>query len=198
MKPRILVFAGSTRTDSYHRKLALAALASLRAAGADATFADLRDYPMPLYDGDLELMQGLPDKAKAFKELLRRYDVLVIASPEYNGSFPALVKNAIDWASRPEAGEGHLAVFRGKTAAILAGSPGPGGGKRGLRHLRELLEMIGVNVISSQVNVARVTSAFDAGGRLARTEDLTALERLTTELLAQVGPAQEERHALVA
>jgi chromate reductase len=194
MRPRILVFAGSIRNDSYHRKLAFRAAQALAGSGADVTFADLRDYPMPLYDGDLEVAQGLPDRAKAFKELLRRRDAFVIASPEYNGSFPALLKNAIDWASRPEPGEGHLAVFRGKTAALLAASPGMGGGRRGLRHLRELLEMMGVKVIASQVAVPRVQEAFDAEGNLVRPADAAALNRLVTDLLA----GAEGLHAQVA
>ena len=184
-KPKILVFAGSTRNDSLHRKLALAAAAELRRAGADVTVADLRDYPMPLYDGDLEAAQGMPAGAKAFKELVRRQDGLVIASPEHNGSFTALLKNAIDWISRPEAGEGPLVVLRGKTAALLSGSPGPGGGQRGLRHLRELLEMIGVRVVPSQVAVSRAMEAFDAEG-LARREDAEAVERVMGELAEAV------------
>ena len=96
MTPRILVFAGSTRNGSFHRKLAQVAAASLEKAGASVTLADLRDYPMPLYDGDIEALQGLPDRAKAFKELLRSHDAFVIASPEYNGSFSAVLKNAIE------------------------------------------------------------------------------------------------------
>jgi NAD(P)H-dependent FMN reductase len=106
----------------------------------------------------------------------------VIASPEYNGSFPALLKNTIDWISRPEPGETHLAVLRGKTAAILSTSPGPGGGRRGVRHLRELLEMIGVNVIAGQLALPRAFEAFDAAGKLARPEDQAALESLVAEL----------------
>jgi chromate reductase, NAD(P)H dehydrogenase (quinone) len=137
---------------------------------------------MPFYDGDLETAGGLPAPAKAFKELLRAHDALVIASPEYNGSFPALLKNAIDWASRPEPGEPHLAVFRGKTAALLSASPGPGGGARGLRHLRELLEMIGVQVLPEQLAVTRATHAFDSSGRLLREQDRDALQRLAARL----------------
>ncbi len=185
-KTKILVFAGSTRNDSLHRKLAIEAAAELRRVGAEVTVADLRDYPMPLYDGDLEAAQGMPAGAKAFKELVRGQDGLAIASPEYNGSFPALLKNAIDWISRPEAGEPPLAAFRGKSAALLAGSPGPGGGQRGLRHLRELLEMIGVKVAPSQVTVARAMEAFDAEGRLARREDEEAVERVIGELVEAV------------
>jgi NAD(P)H-dependent FMN reductase len=181
-EPKILVFAGSVRSDSWNRKVAMAARNALAAAGADVTLADLRDYPMPMYDGDVEAEQGLPSPAKAFKELVRRHDVLVIASPEYNGSFPALLKNAIDWASRPEPGEPHLAVFRGKTAALLSASPGQGGGKRGLRHLRELLEMIGMNVVGPLISIPRVSAAFDGTGNLARAEDQAALDGLVAEL----------------
>src|SRR5690242_1061987 len=125
---RILVFAGSVRSDSYNRKLAKAMAEAFRAAGLETTFADLKDYPMPLYDGDLELAGGLPEKAKAFKELVRAHDAIAIASPEYNGSFPALVKNVIDWISRPEPGEKPLGVLRGKPAAIASTSPGARGG----------------------------------------------------------------------
>ncbi|HYW45866.1 MAG TPA: NAD(P)H-dependent oxidoreductase [Bryobacteraceae bacterium] len=182
MTPRILVFAASNRADSYNRKLALAAAAALAGSGAEVTFADLRDYPMPLYDGDLETAEGMPQNAKAFKELVRRHDALVIASPEYNGSFSALLKNTVDWVSRPEPGEPPLAAFRGKTAALLSASPGPGGGQRGLRHLRELLEMIGVKVLPAQVAIPRATAAFDAEGKLARAEDAAALERLVADL----------------
>src|SRR6266568_3327058 len=141
-KSKVLVLAGSTRKDSIHRKLAPLVVAALEASGLDATFADLRDYPMPLYEGDLEITDGMPLAAKALKDLARDVDAFVIATPEYNGSYPAVLKNAIDWISRPEPGERHLHVFAGKLAAILSASPGPGGGRRVLRQLRELLEMI--------------------------------------------------------
>jgi NAD(P)H-dependent FMN reductase len=182
--PRILVFAGSIRTGSFNRKLARATAEALKRRDVEVTFADLRDYPMPLYDGDQEASEGIPRIAKAFKELLRSHDAFVIASPEYNGSFPALVKNVIDWASRPEPGEKSLEVFRGKTAALVSASPGPGGGVRGLRHLRELLDMIGVNVIPTQVTVPRAGEAFDAEGRLVRPGDVDAIDRLASDLAA--------------
>ncbi|SPE40084.1 NADPH-dependent FMN reductase [Candidatus Sulfopaludibacter sp. SbA3] len=187
---KVLVFAGSTRLDSFHRKLALEAVAALRAAGAEATFADLRDYPMPLYDGDVEAAQGLPSNARAFKELVKAHNAIVIASPEYNGSFPALVKNAIDWISRPEGDETHLLAFRGKKAALLSTSPGPGGGQRGLRHLRELLEMIGVHVIAGQLTIPKAFEAFDAAGRLARPQDREQLRRVIEGLVAEQTASQ--------
>src|SRR4051812_42363827 len=126
-KPKVLVLAGSTRKESIHRKLARLAVDVFQAAGLDATFADLRDYPMPIYDGDLEIELGMPAPAKALKELARSSDAFLIASPEYNGSYPSVLKNAIDWMSRPEPGERPLEVFAGKPAAILSASPGPGG-----------------------------------------------------------------------
>src|SRR5205085_4789785 len=162
MTPKVLVFAGSTRQGSLHRKLAVAAAGDLRARGLDVNLADLRDYPMPLYDGDLETESGVPENARAFRKLLEQHDVFVIASPEYNGSFPALLKNAIDWTSRPVPGEPPATVFRGKTAALLSASPGPGGGSRGLRHLRELLQMIGVEVLPVDVTIPRALAGFDA------------------------------------
>jgi NAD(P)H-dependent FMN reductase len=188
--PAILVFAGSIRTGSYNRLLGRAVADALAAAGAEVTFADLRDYPMPVYDGDLEAAGGLPPNAKVFKELLRAHEIIVIASPEYNGSFTALLKNAIDWTSRPEPGEPPLAVYRGKTAAILSASPGAGGGRRGLRHLRELLEMMGVQVIAEQVSIARSNEAFDGAGHLLRPEDAAALHAAVSTLLHQGTGAQ--------
>jgi chromate reductase, NAD(P)H dehydrogenase (quinone) len=183
---KVLVFAGSTRKDSFNRKLAVRATDALRSQQIDTTFADLRDYPMPLYDGDSEAAQGLPATAKAFKELVREHDTIVIASPEYNGSFPALVKNTIDWITRPEPGERPLEVLRGKTAALLSTSPGPGAGKRGLKHLRELLEMTGLNVLPEQVNVAKATQAFDAEGQLIRPDDANALNEIVRALAVPV------------
>ena len=182
-KFKILVFAGSTRKESLNRKLAKLAAAELRTAGLHVTFADLADYPMPLYDGDTESAQGLPENARYFKELARTHDALVIASPEYNGSFSALLKNTIDWISRPAPGEPMLAVFRGKPAAVLSTSPGPGAGKRGLKHLRELLQMIGMTVLDAQVAIPKAFDAFDADGNLLRPEDQAALSQLVAELV---------------
>ncbi|MEO8593549.1 MAG: NAD(P)H-dependent oxidoreductase [Candidatus Solibacter sp.] len=158
---KILVLAGSARLGSIHRKLARQAAEALREAGVDATFADLRDYPMPMYDGDLEAGDGLPAHGKALKELARQADGFAIASPEYNGSYPALLKNALDWISRPEPGEGPLEVFRGKVAGILSASPGQGGGSRVLKQMRELLEMMRVRVIAEELSFPRATGELD-------------------------------------
>lgn len=181
---KVLVFAGSTRRDSFHRKLAAQAARQLRNNGVDVTEIDLRNFPMPLYDGDTEAETGLPEAAREFKRLLAANDGLVIASPEYNGSFPAIVKNVIDWATRPEPGESHSTAFKGKTVALLSTSPGPGAGRRGLRHLRELFEMIGANVIPEQVAIAKAFQAFGPDGDLTRAEDREAVERLALRFAA--------------
>ena len=139
-KPKILAFAGSTRTDSLNKKLARAAAAIAGEAGAEVTFVDLRDLALPLYDGDLEEASGLPEGARKLKALLRASDGFLIASPEYNSSVTAVLKNALDWASRAETDdEPPLAAFRGKAAALLSASPGALGGLRGLVHLRAIL-----------------------------------------------------------
>lgn len=187
-RTKVLVFAGSTRTNSLHRKLARTAAEALRQAGAEVTFADLKDYPMPLYDGDLEA-QGHPENARRFRELIQSHNALAIASPEYNGSFPAMLKNVIDWVSRPLPGERPAHVFRGKTAAILSTSPGPSGGRRGLKHLRELLTMIGMTVLPEELAIPKALEAIGPEGQLLRAEDRQALARIVEATLAQNGPS---------
>jgi NAD(P)H-dependent FMN reductase len=184
--PKILVLVGSTRQGSTNRLLARDAAESLRNAGFDAVLADLRDYAMPLYDADLEGQIGLPPAAKTLKDLARESDAFVIASPEYNGSFSAVLKNAIDWMSRPESGDGPLEVFRGKPAGILAASPSSGGGRRVLKHLRELLEGMRMTVVPHQVSIAQSGEAFDAGGRLSRRGDIDSLRQFTDQLAGAI------------
>lgn len=165
-KPKILAFAGSTRTDSFNKKLVRVAATAAEAAGAETTFVDLRDLPMPLYDGDLEARDGLPKEARRFKDLLLAHQGLLIASPEYNSSISAVLKNAIDWASRPVPGEESLACFKGKVAGLLSASPGALGGLRGLVHLRAILGNIMVIVVPEQAAVGKAQDAFDANGSL--------------------------------
>ncbi len=165
--PKILAFAGSTRSASYNKQLVRAAADAARAAGAEVTVIDLRDFPLPLFDEDLESELGLPDNAKKLKALLRDSDGLLIASPEYNSSLTAVLKNSIDWASRAETDEEPpLLAFRGKVAALLSASPGALGGLRGLVHLRAILGNLGVLVAPDQVAVSKAYEAFDAAGQL--------------------------------
>jgi NAD(P)H-dependent FMN reductase len=165
--PRILAFAGSARADSLNKRLARAAARAAELLGAAVTFADLRDFPMPLYDGDLEASRGLPDTALRFRRLLIEQDGFLIATPEYNSSYPALLKNAIDWASRRQADDaGPMPAFRGKVAGIMSASPGRLGGVRGLPHLRQVLCTLGVLVVSEQLALPSAVQAFAEDGSL--------------------------------
>ena len=175
-RPKILAFAGSQRIGSFNKKLVKIAAAAARAAGAEVTFLDLRDLELPLFDQDLEAASGLPDGAKKFKALLGESDGFLIASPEYNGGFTPLLKNAIDWATRPETkDEPSLIAFRGKSAALLAASPGALGGMRALVHLRSLLGNIGVLVLPDQVTL---TTAYDAFNDEDELKDITKAQQV--------------------
>src|SRR5216683_7510561 len=114
--PKILAFAGSTRAESYNKKLVQIAIAGARAAGAEVTYLDLRDLPMPLFDEDLEKADGLPANARRLKDLFLAHHGLLISAPEYNSSITAALKNAIDWVSRPCQGEAPLGCFVDKVA----------------------------------------------------------------------------------
>lgn len=164
--PKILAFAGSTRTDSFNKKLVKIASAGAKEAGADVTLIDLRDFPMPVYDGDLELQDGLPSTARKLKEIMLSHQGFLISSPEYNSSISGVLKNTIDWTSRQGEGETPLACFKNKVAGLVSASPGGLGGLRGLVHVRAILENIGVLVMPEQVAVARAHEAFSPDGSL--------------------------------
>jgi chromate reductase, NAD(P)H dehydrogenase (quinone) len=186
MTARILAFAGSARAASVNKKLVAFAAAAARTAGGEVTLIDLRDYPMPLYDGDLEAASGLPEHAKRLKALMLSHDGLLLACPEYNSSITPLLKNAIDWASRPAPGEASLACFDGKVAALVAASPGALGGLRGLVHVRSILGNIGVIVLPTQVAVGKAHEAFDEGGKLKDAKQAASIEKLAAALVQTV------------
>ena len=167
MAAKVLAFAGSTRADSFNKKLVQTAATFAEEAGATVTLVDLRDYPLPLYDGDLEESVGPPEEATTLYELFKSHDALLISSPEYNSSTSGVLKNAIDWVSRPRDGEPPLAAFSGKVAGLLSASPGQLGGLRGLVHLRSILGNIGMFVIPEQVAVGAAHEAFAEDGSLA-------------------------------
>lgn len=164
--PRIIAFAGSARAESYNFKLVNIAAQGARDAGGEVTVLNLRDFPLPLYDEDLEKQEGTPENAARLKEIFVQHDGLLIASPEYNSSITPLLKNTIDWVSRSGEGESPLAAYRGKVAALLAASPGALGGLRGLVHVRSILGNIGVTVLPDQLAVPRAYEAFDDNGQL--------------------------------
>jgi NAD(P)H-dependent FMN reductase len=184
--PKILAFAGSTRTDSYNKKLLRLAAAAARAAGAEVTLLDLRDLPLPLFDQDLEA-QGLPPNARKLKDLMLAHHGLLLSCPEYNSSITAVLKNAIDWASRPVPNEPQLACFTGKVAALLSASPGALGGLRGLVHVRSILGNIGVIVLPDQVAVPKAQEAFTPEGTLKDTATQAKVQKLAASLAETIG-----------
>lgn len=174
-KIQLLAFSGSLRRDSYNTKLVTAAAASARKVGADVTLVNLADYAMPLFDEDLEARSGIPDAARRFKALMVSHHGFLIASPEYNSSVSAALKNAIDWASRTESpDEKPLLAFRGKVAGLLSASPGALGGLRGLVHLRAILGNLMVHVVPEQFALGRAHEAFDASGALQDERNASA------------------------
>ena len=156
---KLLVVPGSTRTAAFSKQLARAACKLADAAGAQTTLIDLREFAMPLYDGDLEAGSGLPEGAVRLRQVMKQHDALLFASPEYNASIPAVLKNTIDWLSRPHAAEPGVNAFANKVAGLLSSSPGALGGLRGLVHLRQILMNVGVLVITEQ---------FALGGEIGR------------------------------
>ncbi|MBK4735170.1 NADPH-dependent FMN reductase [Noviherbaspirillum pedocola] len=197
-KPKILAFAASTRSESFNKKLVRVAAEGARAAGAEVNVIDLRDFTMPIYDGDLEAQQGMPEGARALRRLLMEHQGFLIASPEYNGSLPALLKNAIDWTSRPVDGEDGLAPYRNKVAVLMSTSPGGFGGLRGLAHVRTILANIGVIVLPDQLAVGKAQEVFAVDGTIANDKQRQMIEdlgrTLTTTLARLHGqPLYEEK-----
>ena len=144
---------------------------------------DLRDFPMPFYDGDVEATQGLPPRAKQLKALMVAHDGFLIASPEYNSSITAVLKNTIDWISRPQPNEPRSYAFRGKVCALLAASPGNLGGVRSLLTVRQVLSTLGVLVLPAQFTLAHAASAFNDEGSLKEEGHRAAVAEVATELV---------------
>jgi chromate reductase len=184
MKTRLLAISGSSRQDSVNKRLLNAATDIVRRQGAEVNVLDLRTLALPLYDGDLEAASGLPEGCLHLKQALREHHALLVASPEYNGFFTPLLKNSIDWATRPQ--EGVPSPFPGKVAAIIAASPGALGGIRGLPALRILLSGIGVLVTPGQMSLPLAHRAFDENGDLINPQQQKMLEGVVAELLGTV------------
>lgn len=163
---KVLAFAGSSREGSVNKKLVLEAAEFARQAGAIVTLVDLKDYPMPLYDADHEAKEKMPEKAAKFRSMMIQNDVIIIASPEYNGSLSGLLKNTIDWSSRSEDGNGSRDAFKDKKFILMSASPGSSGGARGLVHLRAIIQNIGGTVVTEQIVVPGAYEAFDEHGHL--------------------------------
>jgi NAD(P)H-dependent FMN reductase len=173
-KPKILAFAGSTRRGSYNAQLVQIAAKGAESAGAEVTIINLGDFPLPIFNEDLE-KEGQPENARRLKELFVQHDGLLISSPEYNSSVTPLLKNTIDWVSRGDEAHPPLAGFTGKVAGIMAASPGGLGGLRGLVHLRSILGNIGVLVIPQQIAISKAFQAFNDAGELADPQQQTTV-----------------------
>ncbi len=181
--PKVIAFAGSARRDSFNKKALAVAVAAARAKGADVTVVDFADLRLPLYDADLEERSGLPEDVKRWKQMLVAHDALLISAPEYNSSITPLLKNAIDWASRPAPGEPPLVCFKGKVAGLISASPGALGGLRGLVTVRSILGNIGVVLIPEQHALSKANEAFDAAGNLIDPKQQEAIARVAERLV---------------
>src|SRR5262245_40218721 len=183
--PRILVFAGSIRTGSFNARLAAIAAKELALAGAEVTHISLSDYPLPIYDGDLEASSGQPDNAVKLKRMMTMHQGVFIASPEYNASVTPLLKNTLDWISRVREGkEPPLAAYKNRVFAIGGASNGQYGAMRSLMALRQVLELgCGALVIPEQVAVREAAQAFDDQDALKDERSTRALQSAVQRLV---------------
>ena len=183
----MLVLSGSTRGGSHNGRLAAFAARELALRDADVRLLSLADYPLPLYDGDLETARGVPDEALKLADQVLAAEGVFIASPEYNQSVTPLLKNTIDWLSRIR-GDRYRTLWTGRIFAIGAASPGHFAGIRSLMHLRQILEnALGARVLNQQVALPFADKAFDERGNLANEKAVAQLERLVTALIDEAG-----------
>jgi NAD(P)H-dependent FMN reductase len=183
--PTILILPGSARRDSVNRKLAAVAAELVTEAGAEAVLIDPADYPLPLFDQEIEDAEGLPAAAKALKQKFLAAQAIIFVSPEYNSSVTPLMKNFIDWVSRAESDdEPPLAAYKGKVAGLLAASPGALGGMRGLVHLRAILGNICVLVVPKQFALGGAFGKFDDSGKLTDPSALEGVRAVVREVAA--------------
>ena len=182
--PRLLFISGSTREKSWNKRLAKLGEMIADANGIAGTFADLGDYPMPIYNGDDEVRDGPAENARKLKALMRVHSGIFIASPEYNASFSPLLKNAIDWVSHVKTdGESPLEVFKTRVFALGSASPGGMGGLRGLSQLRLVLELgLGALVLPDQFAVPRAMDAFEDNGHLKNKDSQETFKQLIQKL----------------
>ncbi len=183
MNPKILVFAGSAREGSLNKKLARVAAKAINDSGGEASLIDLRDYPMPIYEGDHETREGMPPAARKLRELFVSHAAFLIVSPENNGSMPSLLKNTIDWLSRDMDGRSGLEPYKGKVAALMAASPGAFGGVLGLVHLRMSLTKLFVHVISDQFPLPNADKAFAEDGSLTQAWQQRTVQTVVQKLI---------------
>ena len=181
---KILIIPGSLRTGSHNAKLAMVAASEFARAGADVTRISLDDYPLPIYDGDLQAESGVPKNAVNLKRMMGSHDGVLIVTPEYNSSVPPLVKNTIDWITRvQDPHESRGQVFRERPFAIAAASEGRLGGTRALAALRLILSACHATVVPNQMALSFADQAYDDMDRLRKEADIEALKALVRQLI---------------
>lgn len=185
--PRLISFSGSTRTGSFNRTVVTAATEAAREAGADIEQIDLSDYPLPVYNGDLEEREGIPGNALALKKKFIAADGFVISTPEYNSGYSPLLKNTIDWCSRSETDdEEPLVAYQGKSVLLLSASPGPLGGLRGLFAIRSVFQNIGVSVYPDMLSVRSAHQVIE-NGKISDEKWAEKIQKITTDYIAFAG-----------
>jgi chromate reductase, NAD(P)H dehydrogenase (quinone) len=181
---KILVIPGSLRSGSLNARLAAVAAHEIALAGAEVTRISLSDFPLPIYDGDLQAKSGVPKNAVNLKRMIGVHHGVLIVTPEYNSSVPALVKNTIDWISRvQDAHEPRGQVFRDRAFAIAAASGGRLGGTRALSALRLILTACHASVIPNQLALSFADEAYDDNERLKHSGDSETLKALVRQLI---------------
>jgi len=181
---KILVIPGSLRTGSLNAKLAATLALELAQAGAEVTRISLLDFPLPIYDGDLQAKSGIPKNAVNLKRMMGSHHGVLIVTPEYNSSVPALVKNTIDWISRvQDAHETRGQVFRERAFAIAAASGNRLGGTRALSALRLILTACHAVVVPNQLALSFAEEAYDDRGRLKNAADIEAMGAMVRQLI---------------
>lgn len=196
MAARILVFAGSIRSGAYSGKTADAAQKELALQGAEVTRISLQDYPLPIMDEDLETDHGVPENAYRLARLFVAHDGILIATPEYNGSIPPLLKNTIDWISRVRTDNGRpLRPLPGRVVAICSSSNGHFAGIRSASHLRAVLAHVQMDVIAPQCSVPNAGHAFDEDGAFVDEHHAKSMHTVCRALIERAALLSTRRDA---
>lgn len=187
MTPRILVLAGSLRAASLNKMLAREAATLARAAGAEVTLIDLKDFPLPIYDGDVEVADGLPSNARKLKDLFIAHHGIIVACPEYNAGMTAVLKNVIDWVSRQHGDESGTVPYEGKVVGLCSAAGGQFAGIRSMEAARNVLMNLGCLVVPKRLGIARANQAFDEAGRLKDPQLVAALDAVVKQVVQVAG-----------
>lgn len=179
----VLAFAGSTRLESVNKKLVNQAARIAREMGASVTVLDLKNFPMPIYEADLEASEGMPENTKQFRQWMINSPMIFISSPQNNASVSALLKNVIDWCSRGENGGSSREAYKGKKFVLMSASPNKKGGAKGLIHLKAIIEDCGGEVFPIQISIPDAYNAFDENGNLKDPNQTQALTDLVRQAL---------------